>query len=104
MSKHWSIVFLAVAMLAACGGSQSPAMPSPQYGRGNSTSSGPAIAAQSGFCTQFHNAKAGAVSASAIPPTLRVTIAVGACGNGGQVLGEKDGEVSNWKPHWAPSA
>ena len=89
------LVLLLTFKVAACGGGESPAAPTPQYARGTETLSGPPIAAHSSLCTNFNNARAGAVYAAVIPPSIRVILAAGTCSAPGQILAEKDGEVSN---------
>lgn len=90
-----SLVLLTALAVPACGGGESPSGPTPQYARGTETHSGPPLAAHSSFCKDFNNARAGAVSADVTPPSIRLTLAVGTCGVPGQILAERDGEVTN---------
>ena len=97
MFKNQSRVLLVLLLIfkaAACGNSESPATPTPQSARGTSTLSGP-IAARSSFCRGFNNARAGAVSASVLPRSLRVILVAGSCDAPGQTLAEGDGDVVN---------
>lgn len=88
-----SLALFAALAVPACGG-ESPAVPTTPHARGTETLSGP-IPAHASLCKEFDNAKAGAVSAWVSPRSIYLVLGAGTCSAPGQILAEKDGEVTN---------
>jgi hypothetical protein len=86
-------VACAALAVAGCGAGADPA-PTPTYVRGTSTASATNFRANTNSCVAFNNARAGEVSAYVTPPWIHLQLGVGTCAAPGQVLAERDGDVT----------
>jgi hypothetical protein len=81
-------------VLTSCGGSGGPTAPTPSFVRGTETAAATGFAQHTTFCVEFNNARAGEVSAYVTPPWIHLQLGAGTCAAPGQVLAERDGDVT----------